>query len=115
MGRKALGVDEASLACAKIFSEIRDSKGISMYRIKKDFNVANGRIDRLFQGLAPWSLDEFMAFCNYFGVTPSTTIKKIQALSPLPITLPTQADLGLVADKHKRKVGTENGEGFEGA
>lgn len=115
MGRKALKVDEASLACAKIFSEIRDSKKITMYRIKKDFGLSNGRIDKLFHGLAGWSLDEFMAFCNYFGVAPSTTIKKIQALSAVPISLPTQSDLGLVADKHKRKVGTENGEGFESA
>ena len=115
MGRRALKVDEASMACAQIFSQIRDSKEISMYRIKQDFGISNGRIDRLFRGEAPWSLDEFMAFCAYFGVLPSTTIKKIQALSAEPINLPTQAEVALVANKSKRKIGTETDEGFLGA
>ena len=115
MGRKELKVDQASLACAQIFCEVRDSKNLSMYRIKKDFGISNGRIDRLFQGLAAWSLDEFMEFCIYFSLVPSVVIVEIQALSVDPNSVQSQADLGLVAHKQKRKIGTETDEGFFGA
>ncbi len=81
MGRKALKVDEASLACARMFSEIRNRRGISMYRIKQDFHISHGRIDRLFKGQAPWMLDDFTMFCNYFAVSASESIKEIERLS----------------------------------
>lgn len=78
VGRKALKIDQTSIVCAQIFSAIRLERAITMYRIKKDFSISNGRVDKLFIAHAVWTLDEFVAFCGYFEVSPTLIIGQIE-------------------------------------
>lgn len=78
VGRKALKIDQTSIVCAQIFNAIRIERKITMYRIKKDFSISNGRVDKLFIAHAVWTLDEFVAFCGYFDISPTLVIGQIE-------------------------------------
>ena len=51
-------------------TQLRVNKGVSEYQMSYDLGHSRGYINNISSGKSMPSLVEFLAICNYFGITP---------------------------------------------
>lgn len=101
-----------SLALSADFDKrIRARPGFTYPEISRLTGISAGRLTPLLNGKKSWYLEDVEKFCDLFELD---IIKYLKSLS-VGITILKAPPLRLVADKQKRKVGTETDEGFTGA
>ena len=68
-------------------TQLRLEKGVSEYQMSYDLGHSRGYVYNISSGKALPPLKEFLAICDYFGITPAEFFRENGVVSKVPVGL----------------------------
>lgn len=68
-------------------TQLRLEKGVSEYQMSYDLGHSRGYVYNISSGKALPPLKEFLAICDYFGITPAEFFRENGVVSKVPASL----------------------------